>query len=91
MYFFFKDVKFDIKYKNSHPNSSCMKHKKAGSESNVKAITQGIKPQRPKEWELDVRPLISSKKWLQNYGLKKNRLHLNQILPTIGFKMSDGK
>ncbi|XP_059179164.1 von Willebrand factor A domain-containing protein 3B-like isoform X2 [Physella acuta] len=83
------NVKFDIKYKNSHTSSSCMKHKKAGCESNVKAITSGVKPQRPKEWELDVRPLISSKKWLQNYGLKKNRLQLNQILPTIGFKMSD--
>ncbi|RUS89184.1 hypothetical protein EGW08_003063, partial [Elysia chlorotica] len=43
----------------------------------------------PREWELDVRSLISSKRWLQNYGLKKNRLQLNQILPAIGFKLSD--
>lgn len=43
-----------------------------------------------KDWELDVKSLISSKKWLQNYGLKKNRLTFFQILPVIGFKHSDG-
>ncbi|GFR58511.1 von Willebrand factor A domain-containing protein 3B [Elysia marginata] len=48
-----------------------------------------MKTSRPREWELDVRSLISSKRWLQNYGLKKNRLQLNQILPSIGFKLSD--
>lgn len=50
-----------------------------------------IKKTPSKEWELDVRALISSKKWLQNYGLHKNKLAMEQILPAIGFKMSEGK
>ena len=49
-----------------------------------------IKKTPSQEWELDVRPLISTKKWLQNYGLQKNKLSLAQILPVIGFKMSEG-
>ncbi|ESO98870.1 hypothetical protein LOTGIDRAFT_114133, partial [Lottia gigantea] len=40
-------------------------------------------------WELDVSPLISTKSWLKNYGLKKNKLNMYHILPTIGFKLSD--
>ncbi|KAL4230601.1 Von Willebrand factor A [Mactra antiquata] len=48
-----------------------------------------IKKTPSKEWELDVRALISTKKWLQNYGLSKNKLSMEQILPVIGFKMSD--
>ncbi|XP_071086987.1 von Willebrand factor A domain-containing protein 3B-like [Haliotis cracherodii] len=40
-------------------------------------------------WELDVKPLTSSKKWLKSYGLKKNRLTLNHILPAIGFQLND--
>ena len=43
-----------------------------------------------KDWELDVRALISSKKWLQNYGLQRNKLSLYQLLPIMGFRMSDG-
>ena len=43
-----------------------------------------------KDWEMDVRGLISTKKWLQNYGLKKNRLDMRHILPQIGFKHADG-
>lgn len=43
----------------------------------------------PKEWELDVRALISSKKWLMNYGLKRNRLDLRNVMPLLGFKHSD--
>lgn len=50
-----------------------------------------MKKSPPKTWELDVRALISSKKWLQNYGLKRNRLTYHTILPTIGFKQRDGK
>lgn len=53
------------------------------------AISEKKTPSR--EWELDVRSLISTKKWLQNYGLRKNKLTLKQILPTIGFKHSDGR
>ncbi|XP_052792048.1 von Willebrand factor A domain-containing protein 3B-like [Mya arenaria] len=48
-----------------------------------------IKKTPSQEWELDVRPLISTKKWLQNYGLHKNKLTFAQILPVIGFKMAE--
>ena len=45
----------------------------------------------PKEWEPEVKLLISSRKWLQTYGLKKNKLDLISIIPQIGFKHSSGK
>ncbi|KAL3878601.1 hypothetical protein ACJMK2_030937 [Sinanodonta woodiana] len=48
-----------------------------------------VKKTPSKDWELDVRALISTKKWLHNYGLKKNKLTLLQILPSIGFKLAD--
>uniref|UniRef100_A0A8C6YLN9 VWA3B protein n=1 Tax=Nothoprocta perdicaria TaxID=30464 RepID=A0A8C6YLN9_NOTPE len=35
---------------------------------------------------LDVQLLISSSKWLQLYGLKRNKLSLSQILSQIGFQ-----
>ena len=41
-------------------------------------------------WELDVKPLISSTKWLQVHGLHRNRLSMKQILSQIGFKHSEG-
>jgi hypothetical protein len=44
----------------------------------------------PKEWEPEVKLLISGKKWLQMYGLKKNRLDLASIIPQLGFKHSSG-
>ena len=44
-----------------------------------------------KNWEIDVRGLISTKKWLQTYGLKRNRLDLHHLMPKLGFKHSDGK
>ncbi|NXD20199.1 VWA3B protein, partial [Spelaeornis formosus] len=31
-------------------------------------------------------PLVSSSKWLQSYGLKRNKLSLSQILSKIGFQ-----
>nr|XP_039272786.1 von Willebrand factor A domain-containing protein 3B-like isoform X1 [Styela clava] len=40
-------------------------------------------------FELDVKPLISSSRWLQLHGLKRNRLKLHQILSRIGFKHTD--
>lgn len=48
-----------------------------------------IKKTPSKEWELDVRALISTRKWLLNYGLNKNKLTIQQILPVIGFRMSE--
>ncbi|CAL1540981.1 unnamed protein product [Lymnaea stagnalis] len=81
------NVKFDISHKTALHSTKCSKQNEAKDIINLKDLQ--MKPQRPKEWELDVRSLISSRKWLQNYGLKKNRLQLNQILPSIGFKISD--
>ena len=43
----------------------------------------------PDNWELDVKPLISSTRWLQVHGLKRNRLTMGQILSAIGFKHSE--
>ncbi|XP_030837027.1 von Willebrand factor A domain-containing protein 3B isoform X4 [Strongylocentrotus purpuratus] len=48
-----------------------------------------LKPPPKTTWEPDVRAMISAKKWLSTYGLKRNRLKLDQILGTIGFKHSD--
>ncbi|ELT91033.1 hypothetical protein CAPTEDRAFT_168755 [Capitella teleta] len=39
---------------------------------------------------MDVKSLSSSRQWLQNYGLKKNRLDMVNILHQIGFQHSDG-
>ncbi|XP_033127520.1 von Willebrand factor A domain-containing protein 3B-like isoform X2 [Anneissia japonica] len=47
------------------------------------------KPTKKNIWEPDVASMISSKKWLSTYGLKKNRLSLGQILASIGFKHFD--
>uniref|UniRef100_A0A8D2L9B8 Uncharacterized protein n=1 Tax=Varanus komodoensis TaxID=61221 RepID=A0A8D2L9B8_VARKO len=38
------------------------------------------------QWDLDVQPLISSAKWLQLHGLKRNKLTFSQILSQIGFQ-----
>ncbi|XP_078514366.1 von Willebrand factor A domain-containing protein 3B [Lissotriton helveticus] len=36
-------------------------------------------------WEMDVQALVSSPKWLQLHGLKRNSLTLSQIFEQIGF------
>ncbi|XP_062982357.1 von Willebrand factor A domain-containing protein 3B [Elgaria multicarinata webbii] len=38
------------------------------------------------QWDLDVQVLISSTKWLQLHGLKRNKLTFSQILSQIGFQ-----
>uniref|UniRef100_A0A8C6INL5 Uncharacterized protein n=1 Tax=Melopsittacus undulatus TaxID=13146 RepID=A0A8C6INL5_MELUD len=38
------------------------------------------------QWDVDVQPLVSSSKWLQLHGLKRNKLSLSQILSQIGFQ-----
>ncbi|CAI5772132.1 DUF4537 domain-containing protein [Podarcis lilfordi] len=38
------------------------------------------------QWDLDVQLLISSPKWLQLHGLKRNKLTFSQILSKIGFQ-----
>ncbi|KAH9498636.1 von Willebrand factor A domain-containing protein 3B, partial [Bulinus truncatus] len=78
-------VTFDLGVKTKSCNHKLYKLR----ESDINISRELPRSHRPKEWELDVRPLISSQKWLQNYGLKKNRLQINQILLSIGFKISD--
>lgn len=55
------------------------------------ARTPAKTPKVQAKWELDVKGLISSKRWLKLHGLKRNQLQLNQILARIGFKHSDSK
>lgn len=50
-----------------------------------------MKMSPPKHWEVDVKGLVSTEKWLQNYGLKRNRLDMFHLLPLLGFKHSDGR
>ncbi|XP_053913016.1 von Willebrand factor A domain-containing protein 3B [Cuculus canorus] len=38
------------------------------------------------QWDMDVQLLTSSSKWLQIYGLKRNKLSLSHILSQIGFQ-----
>ncbi|KAM6093546.1 LOW QUALITY PROTEIN: von Willebrand factor A domain-containing protein 3B [Chlamydotis macqueenii] len=52
-------------------------HKKKEEKERRLAISQ---------WDMDVQPLISSTKWLQLHGLKRNKLSLSQILSQIGFR-----
>ena len=54
-------------------------------------INPDLQDTTPKEWELDVRGLISSEKWLKVYGLQRNRLGMSYLLPQMGFKHSDGE
>ncbi|PVD34305.1 hypothetical protein C0Q70_05576 [Pomacea canaliculata] len=74
-------VKFDISHKNGLYSAE------NGDTGESDETTFQKTP--AKEWEIDVRPQVSSHKWLQNYGLRKARLHMDQILPSIGFKLSD--
>lgn len=76
-------VKFDISHKNGLYSAE------NGDTGESDETTFQKTP--AKEWEIDVRPQVSSHKWLQNYGLRKARLHMDQILPSIGFKLSDGQ
>uniref|UniRef100_A0A8D0GK51 Uncharacterized protein n=1 Tax=Sphenodon punctatus TaxID=8508 RepID=A0A8D0GK51_SPHPU len=60
----------------SRPGSSGTIQEQSQKETKVKNIL----------WDLDVQPLISSSKWLQLHGLKRNKLSLSQILSQIGFQ-----
>ena len=71
------------KSNNNHPSVSI-------SKEDIASVIK-LKPPAKKTWEPDVKTMISTKKWLSTYGLKKNRLTMDQILATIGFKHSDGK
>ena len=82
-------MKFDLEHKlNTAPRPRGGRNK---VDDVTEAVEVAIRSNPPREWELDVRSLSSSRKWLTNYGLKKYRLQLNQILPSIGFKLSEGE
>lgn len=64
------------------PEDSHEAHKKKSKEEERRpAVSQ---------WDVDVQPLISSAKWLQVHGLKRNKLSLSQILSQIGFQHRKG-
>ena len=87
LFFFLLDVKFDLEPRKQLSTIA----NGTSNEKNSAPAEISIQTQPSKEWELDVRGLVSTKKWLQNYGLKKNRMDIHNILPQIGFKHSDGK
>lgn len=41
------------------------------------------------KWEPDVRMLLSTSQWLKIHGLRRHKLDMGQILPSIGFRHSD--
>ena len=78
-------------FDTSHQDENLVTLATTGEEDEKYNPAVSEKKTQSNDWELDVRSLISSKKWLQNYGLKKNKMTMHQLLPTIGFKHSDGK
>ncbi|KAM4790014.1 LOW QUALITY PROTEIN: von Willebrand factor A domain-containing protein 3B [Cyanocitta cristata] len=71
------DYAFDSKHRQD-PEDSHEVHKKKSKEKEKRlAVSQ---------WRTDVQSLVSSSKWLQHYGLKRNKLSLSQILSQIGFQ-----
>jgi hypothetical protein len=78
-----ENPKFDLgpRHKNNNPPPDI-------SKEDIASVIK-LKPPAKKTWEPDVRALISTKKWLSTYGLKKNRLTVDQILAQVGFKHSD--
>nr|XP_054754634.1 von Willebrand factor A domain-containing protein 3B-like [Lytechinus pictus] len=81
----FDNPKFDLGPRRS-PSSTSSKAQLTFEE--MSSVIK-LKPPPKTTWEPDVRAMISAKKWLSTYGLKRNRLKLDQILGTIGFRHSD--
>ncbi|XP_064931532.1 von Willebrand factor A domain-containing protein 3B isoform X1 [Columba livia] len=71
------DYAFDLKHVQDPEDSHEAHKKKSKEEERRPAVSQ---------WDVDVQPLISSAKWLQVHGLKRNKLSLSQILSQIGFQ-----
>ncbi|KAM9301070.1 LOW QUALITY PROTEIN: von Willebrand factor A domain-containing protein 3B [Morus bassanus] len=71
------DHTFDSKHRQDPEDSHETHKKKSKEEERRLAVSQ---------WDMDVQPLISSSKWLQIHGLKRNKLSLSQILSQIGFQ-----
>lgn len=79
--FLFTSDAFDSKHRQD-PEASQEAHKKKSKEKERRlAISQ---------WDTDVQALVSSSKWLQLHGLKRNKLSLSQILSQIGFQHRKG-
>ncbi|XP_075582774.1 LOW QUALITY PROTEIN: von Willebrand factor A domain-containing protein 3B [Pelecanus crispus] len=71
------DYAFDSKHRKDPEDSHEAHQKKSKEKERRLAVSQ---------WDMDVQPLISSSKWLQLHGLKRNKLSLSQILSQIGFQ-----
>lgn len=85
------DVKFDLTPPRSKSPKNSATTEVIEAETNEENPEISLKAMPSKDWEIDVKSLSSSRLWLQNYGLKKNRLDMHHILPQIGFKHSDGE
>uniref|UniRef100_A0A8C0VFE5 Uncharacterized protein n=1 Tax=Cyanistes caeruleus TaxID=156563 RepID=A0A8C0VFE5_CYACU len=62
------------------------KHRQNPEDSHKKKSKEEKRRQVVSQWRTDVQLLVSSSKWLQRYGLKRNKLSLSQILSQIGFQ-----
>ncbi|KAM6146441.1 LOW QUALITY PROTEIN: von Willebrand factor A domain-containing protein 3B [Phoenicopterus ruber ruber] len=71
------DYAFDSKHRQDPKDSHEAPKKKSKEKQRRLAVSQ---------WDMDVQPLVSSSKWLQLHGLKRNKLSLSQILSQIGFQ-----
>ncbi|KAM6284869.1 von Willebrand factor A domain-containing protein 3B isoform 3-T3 [Spheniscus humboldti] len=71
------DYAFDSKHRQDSEDSHEAHKKKSEEKERRLAVSQ---------WDMDVQSLISSSKWLQLHGLKRNKLTLSQILSQIGFQ-----
>lgn len=79
--FLFTTDAFDSKHRQDSEDSHEAHKKKSKEKERRLAVSQ---------WDMDVQPLISSSKWLQLHGLKRNKLTLSQILSQIGFQHRKG-
>nr|XP_009942202.1 PREDICTED: von Willebrand factor A domain-containing protein 3B [Opisthocomus hoazin] len=71
------DSAFDSKHRQD-PEDCHEAHKRKSNEKQRRlAVSQ---------WDTDIQPLVSSSKWLEVHGLKRNKLSLSQILSQIGFQ-----
>ncbi|XP_042644192.1 von Willebrand factor A domain-containing protein 3B [Tyto alba] len=72
-----RDYAFDSKHRQDPEDSHEAQKKKSKEKERRLAVSQ---------WDMDVQALVSSSKWLQLHGLKRNKLSLSQILSQIGFQ-----
>lgn len=47
--------------------------------------------EQKRQFSSEVTDMVSTRKWLQANGLRKQKLNLFHLLPKIGFKLSDGR